>query len=104
MEIHKYTNAPVKTQNISYKPKVRLANPFPVMGRIRTLPLRLYFPAIDNLFVFPTTSNLDVFISSPKPLYIKRCINFIYKICVFWMDETVQKINTMIELTQFLLY
>lgn len=53
---------------IPFLPKVRLANPFPVIGKNNTLPAIEYFPTIVSRFVLPNTSNFDVLGSFPKPL------------------------------------
>lgn len=51
-----------------YLPKVRLASPFPTIGRNSTLPLIVYLPEIEKRFECPSTSNFDFFGSFSKPL------------------------------------
>lgn len=53
-------------------PKVRLANPFPVIGKNNTFPAIEYFPRIAKRFVFPKTSNFDVFGFMSNPLMKKE--------------------------------
>lgn len=53
-----------------YLPKVRLASPFPTIGRNKTFPSTVYFPKIDKRFVLTKTSNFDLDGSRSKPLQV----------------------------------
>lgn len=56
-------------------PKVRLASPFPTIGRNSTLPSIVYLPEIVKRFDRPSTSNFDFFGSRSKPLQLRKYTN-----------------------------
>lgn len=71
----------------NHLPKVRLASPFPTMGRNNTLPLIWYLPVIAKRFDRPITSNLDLFGSRPKPLKWMQSWNS-HLPWMFWINSS----------------